>query len=396
MIVFIAPYSAAKRASNQNLGAMRKVEFFLTMASHLAGDVLLVNTQHEDEKWAGREVRESRIGDVRVREIALRSYPIRTIGKMLNLFEVEAVSREILNFGNPEMVWIYNSYAFEAMLARVLTRKSGARLVFQFEDWPFSRRYWHPKPLVDFLVWRYFLPAPSVCLAVNDNLSTREHERSGCPVVLCPGVVSEDLRVACRRRRPFEGPEGRRTVIGYFGGLWPEKGADLVLEIMRRSNGRFILHVCGAGPLSSEFEKLSAASEAVRFHGRVDETTLFNLVSDCDVLINVHSSIEKMGDGIFPFKVVEYVASGRLVISTELPALSMREIHDAVHFVAPDAESILDALSGAESLYRSKHREIEKAMAVTQEALSEGGLEQTISMLLNEPRVSSSAMAGAG
>ena len=33
MLVFIAPYSAANRESNRDLGAARKLEFFLTLAT---------------------------------------------------------------------------------------------------------------------------------------------------------------------------------------------------------------------------------------------------------------------------------------------------------------------------------------------------------------------------
>jgi len=382
MLVFIAPYSAAHRERNRDLGAARKVEFFLTLAVHLARDVVLINSAHEEQEWLPREVRDARIGDRPIREIALRRYPVRTIGKMLNLFEVAAVSREISMLGKPDTVWIYNPYAFESMLARELTKRFGARLVLQFEDWLFSRRRWHPKPMLDFIAWRFLLPAPTVCLAVNESLSAREHRRSGCPVVLCPGVVSDELVEVCRRRRPFS-REGAPTVIGYFGGLSAEKGADIVLDLIRLSRGRFTFHVCGAGPLASAFANLGAEGHAVHFHGRVDDETLLTLISECDVLVNPHASIEKMGNGVFPFKVIEYVASGRLVISTELPAISMKEIHEAICFAAPEAAAIADALAGAEQTYLRKRTEIERAIEAAAALLSQGALRRTLSPILS-------------
>ncbi|BCQ29867.1 glycosyltransferase (plasmid) [Caballeronia sp. NK8] len=381
MLVFIAPYSAADRDSNRDLGAARKLEFFLTLATHLANDVVLINTAHEKEGWSHREIRDVRVGDRHIREITLRRYPVRTIGKMLNLFEVAAVSREISKLGKPETVWIYNPYAFESMLARALTRQFGARLVLQFEDWLFSRRRWHPKPLLDFITWRFLLPAPSLCLAVNDYLSVREARRSGCPVVLCPGVVSDGLIEVCRRRRPFS-RGGTRTVIGYFGGLSAEKGADVVLDMIRLSGERFSFHVCGTGPLAAEFTRLCAEGHSVHFHGRVDDETLLDLISDCDVLVNPHASIEKMSNGVFPFKVVEYVASGRLVISTDLPAISMKEIHDAICFAKPEAESIVEALVGAEEIYLRKRSNIEKAIDAVASLLTQGAFRETLSPIL--------------
>jgi len=384
MLVFIAPYSAANRESNRDLGAARKLEFFLTLATQLTRDVVLVNTAHEEEAYLPREVCDARVGDARIREITLRRYPARPIGKMLNLFEVAAVSREILKLGNPDVVWIYNPYAFESMLARVLTKRSGARLVLEFEDWLFSRRRWHPKPMLDFIAWRFLLPAPTLCLAVNEYLSIREHRRSGCPVVLCPGVVSDGLLETCGRRLPFSRAKGERTVIGYFGGLSAEKGADVVLDLIRLSNGRFTFHVCGTGPLASEFAALSAENHSVHFHGRVDETTLLSLISDCDVLVNLHASIEKMSNGVFPFKVIEYVASGRLVISTDLPAISVKEIHEAICFAKPEAASIVDALGSAEEIYLRKRTKIEQAIAATSGLLTQGAFRRTLSSILAE------------
>ncbi|SAK81279.1 putative glycosyl transferase [Caballeronia pedi] len=381
MLVFIAPFSAVDRESNRDLGAARKLEFFLSLATQLAHDVVLINTAHEKEGWSHREVRDARVGDRNIREITLRRYPVRTIGKMLNLFEVAAVSRELAKLGKPDTVWIYNPYAFESLLARALTRQSGARLVLQFEDWLFSRRRWHPKPMLDFITWRFLLPAPSLCLAVNEYLSARELQRSSCPVVLCPGVVSDGLIEVCRRRRPFS-REGTRTVIGYFGGLSAEKGSDVVLDMIRLSGERFAFHVCGSGPLAAEFERLRAEGHPVRFHGRVDDETLLTLIADCDVLVNPHASIEKMSNGVFPFKVVEYVASGRLVISTDLPAISMKEIHDAICFAKPEAEAIVEALANAEEIYLRKLSKIEKAIDAVSALLTQGAFRHTLSPIL--------------
>lgn len=381
MLVFIAPYSAAHRDRNRDLGAARKIEFFLTLAAHVARDIVLINSAHEEQAWLQREVREARIGDKPIREIALRRYPVRTVGKMLNLFEVGAVSREIMKLGKPETVWIYNPYAFESLLARELTKQSGARLVLQFEDWLFSRRRWHPKPMLDFAAWRFLLPRPTLCLAVNESLSTREQRRSGCPVVLCPGVVSDDLIETCRRRRPFS-RQGAPTVIGYFGGLSAEKGADVVLDLIRLSRGRFTFHVCGAGPLASAFANLGAEGHAVHFHGRVDDETLLGLISECDVLVNPHSSIQKMGNGVFPFKVIEYVASGRLVVSTDLPAISMKEIHEAICFAGPEAAAIANALANAEETYLRKRTKIDEAIDAAAALLSQGALRRALSSVL--------------
>ncbi|MFM0166051.1 glycosyltransferase [Paraburkholderia sediminicola] len=382
MLVFIAPYNPVQGNEGRGLGATRKIEFFLSLAARLSDEVVLINTAHATKGWSKRQQRRIRVGDASIHEITLRTYPRRPIGKLLNLLEIGAVSEELASLGNPTAVWIYNAYVFESMLARELTRRFGAKLIFEFEDWLLSRRLWHPKPLMDFFAWRYFLPEPALCLAVNSNLSSLERRRSGCPVVMCPGIVSAGLLSACQTRPAFSKRADASVVVGYFGGLSIEKGADVLLDLIRSSSDEFVFSVCGVGPLSQEFRKLAEECDRLHFHGRVDDPTLFRLISECDVLVNIHSSIEKMANGIFPFKVIEYVAAGRLVISTPIPEMGIAEIADAICVTTPDVQSVAAWLAVAKETFNRKRAVIDRAMVAAGTVLSAGAMEKAISSVL--------------
>ncbi|SIT42824.1 Glycosyl transferase group 1 [Paraburkholderia ribeironis] len=379
MLVVIAPYSLKYSSQNCNLGATRKMDFFLSLLARLEHKIVLVNTAHAEEVWQKREEYTCRIGDASVREIVLRKYPVRSIGKLLNLFEVGAVAREIAQDGEPTLIWTYNAYAFEALLARALKRRFNMPFVFEFEDWAMARRKWHPKSFTDLLAWRYLLPEPDLCLAVNRSLLKRERRRSGCDAQLCPGVVSAALIDACIRQPAFSDKRRNQVVVGYFGTLSIEKGAERLLELVEHLGDDFVFHVSGNGPLAEEFERLSARHHNFFYHGFVDEDAVYELMANCDVLLNPHKPIEAMGDGVFPFKVIEYVASGRLVVSTSLPDANLAAAFKSIVFVEHDKASIVSVLNAARQIYEHRRPRIETAVADVRRRFGEQGLLQTLS-----------------
>ena len=383
MIVFIAAYSPPDRIAHTSLGAVRKIEFFLGLLGRLSRDVLLVNTAHNENAWQERHVREWTLAGSRIREISLRTYPVRPVGKMLNLLEVNAIVREIGRHGKPSLIWIYNPYALESMLARALHRRYGKGVVLEFEDWMLARRTMHPKSTLDWMAWRYVLPKPLLCLAVNKALQSREAERSGCRTMLCPGVVSRKLTIACAQRAPFSDPTRGKIVVGYFGSLNAEKGAGKVLALAEYADPTLEIHVCGTGPLSGAFEAAARRSSTLSFHGVLPDDQLFERIAACDVLLNLHSPIEKMSGGVFPFKVIEYVASGRLVLSTSLPDIGISEITDALHVVGDDLSTLVELLRNAAELYGASRNAIKRAQSRAETMFGERGMEDTVRRLLN-------------
>ncbi|MBB3255241.1 glycosyltransferase involved in cell wall biosynthesis [Paraburkholderia bannensis] len=382
MIVFVAAYSPPDRVQHASLGAARKIEFFLELLTRISRDVLLVNTAHNETGWQGRSVREWTLAGSRIRELSLRTYPLRPVGKLLNLLEVNSVAQEIGEHGVLSLVWVYNPYAFESLLARSLARRYGKAVVLEFEDWVLARRGVHPKSMLDWAAWRYVLPKPELCLAVNRTLQEREVERSQCRTLLCPGVVSTKLTWACAKRHPFTDAASGKFIVGYFGSLNAEKGADKVLALAELADSAFEIHVCGSGTLSGAFEAAAQRLNALIFHGVVPEEQLFARIAACDILLNLHSPIDKMGGGVFPFKVIEYVASGRLVLSTVLPDIGLGEITDALHVVGRDTSSILEALKRAAEVYRDSRLAIDRAKQCAEAMFGETGMEQAVRRLL--------------
>lgn len=226
------------------------------------------------------------------------------------------------------------------------------------EDWHFSRsRGLNPKPFIDWWFWRTAAKQASHVFAVNHALSGKIKALNPS-VSLFPGIVADGVASICATRTPFSSVEGILT-IGYFGGLSAEKGADSVLALPGLLPENYRVVVTGSGPLQDAFATTAADSNGrLEFHGRVDDATLIALMTRCDVLLNPHSPIEEMANGVFPFKVIEAIASERLLVSTALPSDGLEDVLQGVLFVGHGVEALRDGVVGARDWYAGHAQDV--------------------------------------
>jgi glycosyltransferase involved in cell wall biosynthesis len=118
---------------------------------------------------------------------------------------------------------------------------------------------------------------------------------------------------------------GRSHLVAYVGVIGEQEGIDLLLESIRhitstrqRIDVQFV--VMGAGP-SLETLKQTAArmclSEFVTFTGRVDDTTLFKVLSTADVCVNPDRP-NAMNEMSTMNKIMEYMALGKPIVQFDL------------------------------------------------------------------------------
>ena len=251
-----------------------------------------------------------------------------------------------------DLVWIYNGYAFEALFARAFLGRCRAPLVVELEDWPLARsRGWRGvKNLLDWIGLRWSLGRAAIVTCVNDALAGRPGV--GSKALSFPGLVEVSGKDC---KEPFKNDSVR---LGYFGGLHPEKGAHLLLELVPRLRSGWKMVVTGDGPLAEDFRYAAVAHpEKLEFHGIVPGESIEKLQRGCDAYLNPHRSIAAMGDGVFPFKVFEYLSHSRPVISTALPAVTP-DVRPAILLIEPTLQSLEAAVSGLPAFWSQHHDEI--------------------------------------
>jgi glycosyltransferase involved in cell wall biosynthesis len=117
---------------------------------------------------------------------------------------------------------------------------------------------------------------------------------------------------------------GRAYLVGYVGVIGRQEGLDLLMDSIRHilARGRVDIQfvVVGAGPALREIQALATTlglDEAVTFTGRVDDATLFSILSASDVCVNPDRP-NAMNDQSTMNKILEYMALGRPIVQYDL------------------------------------------------------------------------------
>lgn len=121
-----------------------------------------------------------------------------------------------------------------------------------------------------------------------------------------------------------------RLNIGYFGSLYSGRGVDLIVKLAKK-NDDMDFHLFGG----SDFEVNEWKSKTlnrlnnIHFHGHIPHGDVALYRSKCDVLLAPYSSssVTVAGGGgdsskyMNPIKIVEYMSSGKAIITSNIPVL---------------------------------------------------------------------------
>jgi len=214
-------------------------------------------------------------------------------------------------------------------------------------------------------------------VSVNATLADRMQNPN---TYILRGVVDEELCQVALARRPAL--SGSPPYLALFcGSLSPGKGMQIVPEIAGQFKGRVRFAIAGAGPLLDEL--LSASRNCggdVEVLGYLERDELNSLLVSADILLNPHEV--EPGGGILPFKLVEYLVAGGIVVTTRTGNLN-DEIFDYCEVIRPNGHDLAAALervlvSRDELVARAK---VAQVWAVSQ--YSEGAVAQGLDKVLS-------------
>jgi len=174
-------------------------------------------------------------------------------------------------------------------------------------------------------------------MTVTTSALKRALERSaGFPfgndaVVSAPNGVEleryEDLPSPAEARRQLNLPDG--LTVGFTGHIYPGRGADLLFELAKQMPHINFLWVGGTPELVSFWRsKLEEARATnVTMTGFVEHSRIPLYQAAADVLLMPYSrtisasSGQDIAEVINPMKMFEYMASGRVVVTADLPVI---------------------------------------------------------------------------
>ncbi len=131
--------------------------------------------------------------------------------------------------------------------------------------------------------------------------------------------------------------------IMYSGLLSNVTGVDILIETIkkcRNNNIEFI--ITGRGSLSDEIKQLANVDERVKYYAFVEKEKYLDLLKSSNVLINPRNMNFKQNANNFPSKILEYLATGKIIISTKFPGYSKFEGY--MLFCESNSESLLEEI----------------------------------------------------
>ena len=209
----------------------------------------------------------------------------------------------------PNLFAFYNTLASESvgLLMVKLFYPDTPCILFYDDD---LRARYSQRRMIDLLCWSFAKRFANLkhVYAVNNFLAA-EISHSGIPNSILPCIV--DTRQIIEKPNYYT---NRRLRICYSGGLEPEKGADLIFELGRNLPKDYCLDITGKGSMQSNFYCLSGEVNNVSYHGCLEENDLISLYLSSDVFLCLHTHMP----GVFPFKIIEALYHGMVVISTPI------------------------------------------------------------------------------
>lgn len=312
------------------------------------------------------------------------AFMLRPFGGALNCLRAAGLIRQLLREFDPDAVIVYNTYLFESMASRELARlKKQIPIVLEVEDLPLARRreWCNLKPWIDQCCWKGMLQLASAFTAVNGHILSLLPDNK--PKYLLPGIIDDRLLKNSRSRlMPFSGTS--RT-IGYFGALTENNGAAILLDLVPRLPDAWRLVVTGSGPLAPDFERLGCKFPArLSFLGRVGEARLYQAMCACDCTVIPMEQISDEGQGVFPFKTLEFIAAGTHVIASPLATLGDLNLSFIQRWDGKSVDRLLAELACAESKFIQEQAIRQDTIAAILDRYSLSGVANLFSGLLRE------------
>jgi glycosyltransferase involved in cell wall biosynthesis len=190
---------------------------------------------------------------------------------------------------------------------------------------------------------------------------------------LLPGTISHGISILGKLRPPFTFKEKIR--VGYFGGLSREKGVGFLLDLMPLTARHVTFVVTGSGELANELRLFKDRfPEKLEFLESVNDEELQNAMGSVDLIVNAH----QINNGVFPFKVLESIASGRLLVSTYVNIDSFDWLNNAIEFRELTLEDFVNAIHQSHEIYKIKSSAIANAAMIAEQLYSHEAIKAKI------------------
>ncbi len=220
--------------------------------------------------------------------------------------------------------------------------------------------------------WKFFAASPKFHpVFISKGLQDYYLKKYGLPreksVVLPDACNLDDFEEYAIKEPALSGDS---LHIGYFGKALVGKGIELIRRLAELDSDD-LFDIYGATQQEAEKETGKAFSGNVVFHGRINNKEVPERMCDMDVLIlpnqdKLRNEGEDIGKFTSPLKMFEYMASGRVIVASDLEVL--REVIDDSFVYLADAGDENSWMKAINEIKKDRQLAKEKAVKAKEEA----------------------------
>lgn len=252
------------------------------------------------------------------------------------------------NVQQGDVVIFYNLFYVYWGLANVLKRK-GVKSILLFADYTEAKdEKAMAKKLLAKISMMEFKKFDHVISLANLNES---YWNKKAKVMIMRGGINFDF---------FKGisePENNEKIRIMYAGLLSEvTGVDILLNAISKVKSQEIeFYISGKGPLENAVKTFSKEDKRVHYLGFLDESAYFEKLNEMHIFINPRNMTLDENKNNFPSKVLEYLATGRVIISTRFSGNEEfgNEIIWYDGTVQELADTIVNTVENYEAIYQS-------------------------------------------
>ena len=268
------------------------------------------------------------------------SYPgfvnLPVIKQITQIFGGYALGAKIAKREKADWVMSYNTYPQVGVPAYWLSRKSKGKHICVLADVPFDDRA--NQSFLRKLVWKLYgglawnlISKISNFVILNPN--TADLLPQGSKYCVIEGAIDP-------KNYPYQSisryDEQGRKIILYSGAITEYSGVATLIEAVKQlPSSQFVLHIYGNGDLKDQVQKEAESSENIVYCGSVPIEKMRELQANAWLLVNPRKTDNIISRYTFPSKILEYMASGTPVLTTNIDGLP-EEYPDLIFFVDDD------------------------------------------------------------
>lgn len=171
-----------------------------------------------------------------------------------------------------------------------------------------------------------------------------------------PAMVMEGIAVAPVAESARLMDRATLTAV-YAGGLRAEYGVLDLISSVDRARGSWQLEVYGRGSAEQIVQEASKGNDRIRYGGTLSLDQMALKYASVDVLVNPRPPDQSLARESFPSKLIEYLASGVPVVTTDLPTLPP-DYRAHMVIAQPGPQGLADAIDAVAGMSVAQRREM--------------------------------------